>query len=79
VTVEANSVQGSYKSVVSWRTESRRICSFEVPEGLKARRFEVIIFVLRSVARRQLKETHNPLACAKVDWKVGKSAITLYK
>jgi hypothetical protein len=32
VNAEASSVQGSYESVVSWRSESRRIFSSEVPE-----------------------------------------------
>jgi hypothetical protein len=43
-----------------------------------ARRFEVLISVLRSVARRRLLKTENPSACATVNWKVCKSAIALY-
>jgi hypothetical protein len=33
--------------------------------------------VLRSVARRRLVEIENPSACAKVNWKLHKSAISL--
>jgi hypothetical protein len=36
------------------------------------------VFVLRSVAGRQLVEEENPSACATVNWKVCKSAIALY-
>jgi hypothetical protein len=38
---------------------------------------EVLVSVLRSVARRQLLETENPSACAAVDWKVYRIVITL--
>jgi hypothetical protein len=34
--------------------------------------------VLRSVARRRLVKTEDPSACARVNWKVCKSAIALY-
>jgi hypothetical protein len=77
-------VEGSYEPVVSWRSESRRIFSSEVPEGLKTKwqedfiGFEVLVSVLRSVARRRLVETENPSACATVNWKVSKSAVALY-
>jgi hypothetical protein len=43
-----------------------------------SQRFEVIVSVLRSVARRRLIESENPSACATVNWKVCKSAIALY-
>jgi hypothetical protein len=39
---------------------------------------EVLISVLRFIARRRLGKTENPSACAMVDWKVCKSAIALY-
>jgi hypothetical protein len=38
----------------------------------------VVVSVLRSVARRRLVETENPGACTTVNWKVCKSAISLY-
>jgi hypothetical protein len=40
--------------------------------------FEVLVSVLRSVARRRLAETENPSACATMKWKFCKSAIALY-
>jgi hypothetical protein len=40
--------------------------------------FEVLVCVLRSVARRRLVETANPSACARVNCKLCKSAISLY-
>jgi hypothetical protein len=39
--------------------------------------FEVLISVLRSVARRRLVETEHPSACATVDWKLWQSARAL--
>jgi hypothetical protein len=39
---------------------------------------EVIVSVLRSVARRRLVKTENPSACTTVNWKVRKSVIVLY-
>jgi hypothetical protein len=42
-------------------------------------RFEVIVPVLRFVARRRLVETEDPSACATVNCKSCKSAIALYK
>jgi hypothetical protein len=39
---------------------------------------EVLVSVLRSVARRRLVKTENPSACATVNCKLCKSAIALY-
>jgi hypothetical protein len=39
---------------------------------------KVVISVLRSVATRQLVETENPNAYAKVNWEVCRTAIALY-
>jgi hypothetical protein len=39
---------------------------------------EVLVSVLRAVARRRLVETGNPSACATLNWKICKSAIALY-
>jgi hypothetical protein len=41
-------------------------------------RFEVLVSVLRSVARIRVVKTKNPSACVTVNWKVCKSAIALY-
>jgi hypothetical protein len=41
-------------------------------------RFEAIVYMLRSVARRRLVETENPSACETVNCKLYKSAIPLY-
>jgi hypothetical protein len=49
-----------------------------VIEQVMARRLEVLVSVLRSVARRRLVKTEDPSACATVNWKVCKSAIALY-
>jgi hypothetical protein len=38
----------------------------------------VIVSVLRSVARRRLLGRENTSACARVNWKLCKSAIQLY-
>jgi hypothetical protein len=43
-----------------------------------SQRFEVLVSVLRSVARRRLVETGNPSMCTTVNCKVCKSATALY-
>jgi hypothetical protein len=55
---------------------SSRAMGQEMARGLHS--FEVLIPVLRSVARRRLVKTGNPSACATVKRKVCKSAIALY-
>jgi hypothetical protein len=40
--------------------------------------FEVIVSVLRSVARRRLVETESPSACATLNCKLCETAIALY-
>jgi hypothetical protein len=40
-------------------------------------RVEILVSVLRSIARRRLVTTANPSACTTLNWKVCKSAIAL--
>jgi hypothetical protein len=87
VNAKASSVQGSYESVLSRRSEEskRDFVSFEDPRWLKKKWqedfiviSEVVVSVLRPVVRRWVVKTENLSACATVNWKVCKSAIALY-
>jgi hypothetical protein len=77
-------LQGSYQSVVSSRSESRRILipRFQIDWQRNSKKtpkwFELIISVLRSVDRTRLVKTEKSNACATVNWKMCKSVIALY-
>jgi hypothetical protein len=78
-------IQGSYESVISLRSSGEFFCwapRFQgdwTRNGKKtSQRFEVLVSVLRSVARRWLVEIENPSACTTLNGKVSKSVIVLY-
>jgi hypothetical protein len=72
------SVQSAYnRSECSDRISSRAVTSQSSAGGVSPEA-EVLVPVLRSVARRRLVKTDNPSACATVNCKLYKSAIALY-